>query len=346
MPGYSVLKERIDEGQVVILDGAVGTELQSMGVPMHPVAWCGPANVTHPATVANLHERYIKAGIDIVTTNTFSTLRPMLEAAGYGELVREINLRAVHHARDARLRAGSERPVYIAGSMANHFPGRDPTSGQLRGGTAFSVGFAIKDLADYYREQAQILAEAGVDFFLIESMGIDSEARLAAVRAARATGLPVWAGLTSSVGKDMRTVQVASLTDFPERRAMMSHARPVDVAKSLVTAVAEVAAEGVDVVTVFHTTVKNMYAALPVVADRWPGPIGVYPDAGRTDYTRTWKDRSVPNATSVQDLVRAAKDWVDGGAQVIGACCGYGVDYIRPLREALPVRTPKPRRVV
>ena len=108
MPGYSVLKQRMDRGDVVILDGAIGTELQSMGVPMHPVAWCGPANATHPATVASLHERYIKAGVDIITTNSFSTLRPMLEAAGYGDRVREINLRAVHHARDARSRAASE----------------------------------------------------------------------------------------------------------------------------------------------------------------------------------------------------------------------------------------------
>jgi S-methylmethionine-dependent homocysteine/selenocysteine methylase len=346
MPGYSALKERIDEGQMVILDGAIGTELQSMRVPMHPIAWCGPANCTHPATVTSLHERYIKAGVDIVTTNSFSTLRPMLEAAGYGEMVREINLRAVYHAREARYRAARERPIYIAGSMANHFPGRDPNSGALRGGTAFSVGYAVKDLADYYGEQAEVLSEAGVDFFLIESMGIDSEARLAAISAAKATGLPVWAGLTATLGKDAKTVQVASMTDFPERRAMMPNARPVDVGKSLATAVAEVTAEGVDVVTIFHTTVKNMYPAIPVVAEGWSGPIGVYPDAGRTDYTRTWRDRSVPNAISVQELVGAAKDWVDAGAQVIGACCGYGVDYITPLREALPARIPKHRRAL
>ena len=74
MPRYSDLKDRLDEGDVIILDGAVGTQLQAMGVPMHPVGWCGPANDTHPATVALMHERYIKAGADVITTNTWAIL--------------------------------------------------------------------------------------------------------------------------------------------------------------------------------------------------------------------------------------------------------------------------------
>ena len=82
MADYASLKRRIDNGEVIILDGAIGTELQSMGVPMHPAAWCGPGNYTHPATVRKMHERYIRAGADIITTNTFNTIRPALEASG------------------------------------------------------------------------------------------------------------------------------------------------------------------------------------------------------------------------------------------------------------------------
>ena len=76
MSDYQNLKGRIDDGEVLVLDGAVGTELQAMGAPMDPAAWCGVANYTHPATVRQMHERYIRAGADIITTNTFNTMRP------------------------------------------------------------------------------------------------------------------------------------------------------------------------------------------------------------------------------------------------------------------------------
>ena len=114
MAKYENLKSRMDNGEVIVLDGAIGTELQAMGVPMDPASWCGPGNHTHPATVRQMHERYIRAGADIITTNTFNTLRPALEASGYGEMVREINTRAVDAALEARDRAAGDRPVYIA----------------------------------------------------------------------------------------------------------------------------------------------------------------------------------------------------------------------------------------
>ena len=136
MTNYDGLKSRVDRGEVIILDGAIGTELQAMGVPMDPASWCGPGNYTHPSTVRQMHERYIRAGADIITTNTFNTLRPALEASGYGELVREINTRAVDAAREAIDRADVDRPVYIAGSISCRIPVRDRRTGTLLGGSA------------------------------------------------------------------------------------------------------------------------------------------------------------------------------------------------------------------
>ena len=73
-----------------------------------------------------------------------------------------------------------------------------------------------------------------------------------------------------------------------------------------------------------------------MLSDEWAGPLGVYPDAGRRDYTAAWQDRRSPNEESVEDFTLEAGKWVDMGAQVIGACCGFGVDYTRPLAAALP----------
>ena len=143
MANYEKLKSRMDHGEVIILDGAIGTELQAMGVPMHPASWCGPGNYTHSTTVRQMHERYIRAGADIITTNTFNTVRPALEASGFGELVREINVRAVDAALEARDRAAGDRSVYIAGSISCRMPIRDQRTGTLLGGTGYGYGASL-----------------------------------------------------------------------------------------------------------------------------------------------------------------------------------------------------------
>ena len=78
---YQDLQNRLDRGDVIILDGAVGTGLQNTGVPMHGVAWAAAALQTHPYTVRHLHETYIKAGIDVLTANTYSCLLYTSDAA-------------------------------------------------------------------------------------------------------------------------------------------------------------------------------------------------------------------------------------------------------------------------
>ena len=75
MATYGDLQNRLDHGDVIILDGAVGTGLQNKGVPMHGHAWAAAALQTHPYTVRQLHQVYIQAGVDVLTTNTYSAAR-------------------------------------------------------------------------------------------------------------------------------------------------------------------------------------------------------------------------------------------------------------------------------
>lgn len=65
-----------------------------------------------------------------------------------------------------------------------------------------------------------------------------------------------------------------------------------------------------------------------MVKSRWSGPLGAYPEAGRRDYTRDYVDPSVENRYSPPEWARVAQDWVSQGMQVIGRCCGMGVEYI------------------
>lgn len=69
----STLQEMLEHREVVVLDGATGTELERRGVPMHGVAWSAAALETHPDIVRKVHEDYIRAGADIIITNTFAT---------------------------------------------------------------------------------------------------------------------------------------------------------------------------------------------------------------------------------------------------------------------------------
>ena len=347
MANYQQLKQRIQNRETIILDGAIGTELQAMGVPMHPAAWCGPGNYTHPSTVRQMHERYIRAGADIITTNTFNTIRPALEAAGYPDLVREINVRAVDAAREARDRSNVERDIYIAGSISCRIPVRDQRTGTLLGGTGFGYGASLsaQELRAYADEQADILAESGIELFIMENMWADNDSRMIAAEAAIDTGIPVWVGFTASVTPDGETVRM----NFGDERNAYSSGmgmplwtsswRNVDYDMTLAQGVKEVATLNPDAITVFHSRISETTDALQVVLEQWNGTVVLYPDAGRTDYLETWQDTSVANEETADELTREAAKWVNSGAQVIGTCCGFGANYTKALSNSLSTNT-------
>ena len=157
------LQDRLDAGDVLILDGAIGTELQLRGAPMDGMAWCAAATKTSPDILRGLHEDYIRAGADVITSNTFSSCRHVLEAAGLGDETVEINRRAVELACEAR-DAVAERPVWVAGALSCFTAGLDehrrPDTEQAKAN---------------YREQAE---------------------------GAASTGLPVWVGFSCRTGDD------------------------------------------------------------------------------------------------------------------------------------------------
>lgn len=154
----ATLEQKIEGGEIILLDGATGTELEKRRVPMDDAAWCAVALATHPDVVRNVHEDYIRAGAEVIITNTFPAARHVLEEAGLGERFRELNARAVGLAREARENV-AEGEVYIAGSIST-FPARhdhsyDPGEQRARAN---------------YLEQAEVLAGSGVDLIALEMM--------------------------------------------------------------------------------------------------------------------------------------------------------------------------------
>ena len=300
MTTYQDLRARLDRGEVIILDGATGTELQSRGVPMDGFAWSAAALDTHPGTVRAVHEDYIRAGADVIITNTFATARHVLEPAGLGARVRALNERAVALAREARENAAGGRPVAVAGSISS-FRTRVTPAGRLEGS---------------YLEQAELLAEAGVDLIALEMMG-DFEQAAPAIRAAAASGLPVWAGFSCLLGDDgvVRAYDDSPFsTVLAEDLALLADLPPDDVA-----------------VTVMHTLTDDTAPALEIVRRHWSGVTGAYAHSGR------WVDPEweFDDSISPDHYLRTAQRWVEMGAQIIGGCCAIGPEYIRLLRERL-----------
>jgi len=298
------LQQRLDGEEVVILDGATGTELEKRGVPMDEAAWDAAALATHPDTVREVHENYIRAGADVVTTNTFAAARHVLEPAGMEEQFRELNIRAVTLAKEARENAAN-RPVFIAGSIST-FTARYDYSYEP---------WAEKARANY-REQAAVLAETGVDVVALEMMR-DIEQTTYALEAAVATGLPVWIGFSCKT-TDEGTVMLW------------------DGAHTLAEALEQVPPLGASLVSVMHTLTEDTPAALSEMTGRWSGPIGAYPHSGEF-IMPNWQ---FIDMISPEDFAAEAQRWLEKGVQLIGGCCGIGPEHIRLLRERLPARVP------
>ena len=108
---------RLAAGDVILIDGGTGTELEARGVPMNGAVWCGVAVLDHQDVVRATHEDYIRAGAELVTANTFPSNRLALEPAGFGDRVSEINRRAVETACQARENAAEGPPGGLAGFL-------------------------------------------------------------------------------------------------------------------------------------------------------------------------------------------------------------------------------------
>jgi S-methylmethionine-dependent homocysteine/selenocysteine methylase len=321
MTDYKSLKARLDLGDVLLLDGAIGTQIQEMGAPMDNAAWAAAALHTHPNTVRRMHELYIQAGCDVITTNTYSSARHNIEPLGLGDSTYELNLRAVALAQDARDRAARDRPVWIGGSISNFgiLVGGEPKKALHRHARQRQSITAEQARANLV-EQAEILAESGVDFLMVESTG-SMEHRKWILDACRSTGLPVWTGFRCRVDRGDPVVKVGYSVETP-----------------FADGLAEVDRIGTDAIAIFHSLIDDTTAAIKIAREQFGGPLVVYPEADRTDYTATYKNEGEETKITPADYAALARRWVDMGVQVIGGCCGIGLPFIRPLRDALPAK--------
>ncbi|HOG45061.1 MAG TPA: homocysteine S-methyltransferase family protein [Anaerolineae bacterium] len=277
---------------ILVADGAIGTYLQARGLPpgTMPELW----NVEQPEIVRSMHEAYLAAGAQILTTNTFGGNRLRLpdQVNGHGraELVR----RGVELARQV---AGAV--AWVAGSMGPTGRLIEPL-GDLR----------CEQAEDAFAEQAAILAEAGADVILVETMSDVLEARAALRAARRVTNLPVF--VTFAFDDTGRTVMGATAEEA---------AREVQTLGA--DAVGANCGEGPEAVVIALREMRRA-VSLPLIAQ--PNAGMPHLQAGET----TWD-------TTPDEFAEHARTLIDLGASVVGACCGSTPAHVLAIRAAVDV---------
>jgi S-methylmethionine-dependent homocysteine/selenocysteine methylase len=292
------LQARLTRGEIVLLDGAMGTELERLGVETKLPLWSAQALLDAPDRVREVHEAYVTAGADVITAATFRTTPRALGKAGIAADADRLTALAIGLAREARERVAPGRDVRIAGSMA---PLEDCYQPDLAPGST--------DAEREHRNQAERLARWGAELLLVETMGTTAEAA-AAVRAARGTDLPVWVSFICRSGTEL-------LCGEP-----------------LAGAVRTVAALEPDAVLVNCVPAAIATECLEVMGRAAALTRGCYANAGSPDLGRsTW---CFDPEMTPERFAEAAAGWIQRGAQIVGGCCGTGPDHIRALRDALP----------
>ena len=283
----------------LLLDAAMGTELDRRGVRTTLPLWSALGLIERPDVVRAIHHDNLVAGADVLTTATFRTTRRMLTRGGRDpEEVQGLNELAVRLAREAREASG--RPdALVAGSIA---PLEDCYSPWL------TPPFA-KALAEH-REQAALLAAAGADFLLIETMPTAVEAE-AALIAARETGLEATVGFVCAApGEPVRLLSGESLT------AAVARVERLEPAAILVNCAAP-------------PVIAAALAELRTLTDR---PTGGYANIGTVDDVTGWT--ADPTVTG-EACAAAAAAWLRLGARLIGGGCGTTPAHTAALRALL-----------
>ena len=291
-------REALQDG-ILLFDGAMGTMLQQRGLdPGDPPE---KALVENFDLVAEIHGRYADAGAEIITTNSFGANSVKIVEFGMEDRFEEINRLAVRAAK--KLTEGA----YVAGDMG-------PTGKFLE-----PVGdLSWDDAVDVFRAQALILADEGVDLFIIETMS-DLRELKAAVYAAKSVGdLPVVAMMTfDESGR-------STLGTPPEAAAVVMEAMGVDVAGSNCS----VGPEGI---------LKWLESMRPVVST----PLVAMPNAGLPRL----EDGKTVFPLGPESMAEWVEKFIDVGCGLIGSCCGSTPDHTRALSSELD-RIGRSRRVL
>ncbi len=287
------------KGEVLLADGAIGTELLRLGLESGGFGelW----NVERPKAVRSVYEAYCKAGARLLTTNSFRANPHSLASHHLEDRVVELNREAAKVAREAA--AGK---AWVLGSIGP-FGGFLEPLGQTTSGEALA----------FFTTQAGALLEGGADGIVIETMTAVDELEIA-IRAARAAGARV----------------IAAMMTFGRARGnfrTMMGVAPEQAVKRMEEAGADIVGSNCG----DGLSMEDYVDLVRILRSLTEKPVIIRPNAGRPDLMESgFQYRQTPElmASQVKELVKA-------GANIIGGCCGTTPEHIRLFGEAIRQQT-------
>src|SRR4051794_25726533 len=306
---------------VVVFDGSMGATLEEFDLTQADYGGlegkCHEALVLHrPDVIQELHESMVRAGAEVVETDTFQASRLKLEEWGLGQHTMEINQQAAEIARRA---VGEDR--FVAGSIGptGHLPASDdPTLGRI----------TFRELVEVFTEQAQGLVRGGADLLIIETAQDILEVKAAIFGAREAFKL------------EGRTLPIqTSVSLLPNGGKMLLG---TDISAVLAT----LEALKVDVIGLNCSTGPNdMRDAIRFLGEFSPVPVHCIPNAGLPQQGRNG-ETVFPEGP--EELATVLGEFVEHhGVSIVGGCCGTTVDHITAIAERVkghkPGERPAPR---
>jgi 5-methyltetrahydrofolate--homocysteine methyltransferase len=302
--------------RILILDGAMGTVIQEYGLneqdfrgelfPDVPGQLKGNNDVlclTRPDVISDIHERYLCAGADIITTNTFNAQRISQADYHLEGMIRDINLAGARLARQAADKhATPDRPRFVAGSVG---PTNKTCSMSPDVSNPAARELTYNQLCDAYIEQIEALIEGGADAILIETI-FDSLNAKAAIDAARHA--------MEKLQKQLPIMLSVTISDLAGRTLS---GQTLD---AFLASVSNYPIFSIGLNCSFGASQMKPY--LKELAHRAPYYISAYPNAG------------LPNSMGLYDetpdtMAPKIAEFIDEGlVNIIGGCCGTTPDFI------------------
>ncbi len=286
--------EALDE-RVLVCDGAMGTMLYAKGVFINKSF--DALNVTQPDLVAEVHQEYVRAGADIVETNTFGANRIKLGSFGLAERLHAINAQGAKIARHA-----AREQAYVAGAIGPLGIRIEPWG---------KTG--VDEAREFFREQAQALAEGGVDLFILETFRDLNEIGAAIDAVRSVSDLAIVAQMTTE--EDGNTLDGTP----PERFTP-------DLERRGATVIGVNCAVGP---APMLDTIERMAA----VTKR---KLSAQPNAGQP---RDVEGRNI-YLCSPEYMASYARRFIMHNVRVVGGCCGTTPEHIRQIKAAVRAMAP------
>ncbi|MBN1405435.1 MAG: homocysteine S-methyltransferase family protein [Candidatus Omnitrophica bacterium] len=288
------LMERVKD-EVLVCDGAMGTQLIEKGLPLGecPELW---AIKRHKVLFA-IHNSYIKAGADMITTNTFGANRIKLKKFKIDKKLAQINSDAVKIAK-----AAAADKAYVLGNIG-------PTGEYLE--PAGSLKF--DECYDVFLEQAKILEAEGADAIIIETMTDIEELKAAVI----------------AIKENVKKIPLIACMSFSKTK---QGAYRTTSGATIPQMVDEVLMTGVDVIGAnCGVDIEQMTEVIARMRPLTTAFIIAEPNAGNPKLV----NNKTVYAQSADEFSKHIPALINAGANVIGGCCGTTPEHIRKIKEAL-----------